>query len=393
MKTPLLTLAVFGAFAASAQAQTSVTIGGVLQANVKNYKVSNVTAPGRIANNELRVDDDYTSRFWLSGTEDLGGGLAALFYVENRFNTDVQAPNNATGNGLANGDTYVGLKGSWGQITAGKHSWMATQGLTTEYVSASGNLMAIPTSMLATYSVLDQAAGYLDITRRTNSITYRTPNVAGFSGIVGVSTASAGNEGTINGRSDYNDGREYFLQGAYANGPLALALAYRDFTAEGGGAFVTIAGATTFVPGTDDKQLRFTGSYKFGNLKAGLMVDRARREAAGGGESSRTAWSIPLSYTIGNGTILGSFTKAGDLSVGHAGLAANSGNDSGAKMYTVGYDYALSKRTNIGVYYSRLDNDANGIYQPFNAGTSFTGSSLLAGETASTIAVGVKHTF
>ncbi len=62
-------------------------------------------------------------------------------------------------------------------------------------------------------------------------------------------------------------------------------------------------------------------------------------------------------------------------------------------MYTVGYDYALSKRTNVGVYYSRLDNDANAVYQPFNAGTSFTGSSLVAGETASTFALGVKHTF
>ncbi len=51
-------------------------------------------------------------------------------------------------------------------------------------------------------------------------------------------------------------------------------------------------------------------------------------------------------------------------------------NDTGAKMYTIGYDYALSKRTSVGAYYSRLDNDTNGAYQPFLAGTSFTGSGL-----------------
>ncbi|RJG03610.1 porin [Noviherbaspirillum sedimenti] len=378
MKKSLLALAVLGAFTTGSQAQTNVSIGGILHANVKNYKISN---SARQTSNELRVDDDLNSRFWLTGTEDLGGGLKALFYVENRFNAD-QPQATGTGAGLANGETYVGLKGGWGQITVGKHSWMSTQGLTTEYVSASGNNLAIPTSMLATYSIMDQAVGNLDTTRRANSVTYRSPVVSGFSGVAGISTASAGNEGVIDGTSTYEDGREYYLQGGYNNGPLALALAYRDFTAEG-----RAAGSN------DDQQLRFHGSYKFGGIKLGLMADRASREAVGGGKSSRTAWSIPVSYTLGNNTFLASFTKAGDLSAGNANLAANTGNDTGAKMYTVGYDYALSKRTNVGVYYSRLDNDANGVYQPFNAGTSFTGSSLVAGETASTLALGVKHTF
>lgn len=388
MNKSLVALVITGTFTITANAQTGLSIGGILQGNAKHYKVSN---SARQTSSELRVDDDYNSRFWLSGTEDLGGGLSALFYVENRFGSDLPQAS-ATGAGLANGDTYLGLKGSWGQITAGKHTWMSTQGLSTEFVSASGNMLAMPTSMLATYSILDQAAGYLDTTRRSNSITYRSPVVSGFSGIAGISTSSAGVEGTINGRDDYSDGREYFLQGAYSNGPLALALAYRDFTAEGRG-FVTAGGVTTFAGGNDDQQLRFHGSYKFGKLKVGLMADRATREAIGGGKSSRTAWSVPVSYSHGNSTFLASFTKAGDLSAGNANIAANSGNDSGAKMYTVGYDYALSKRTNVGVYYSRLDNDANAIYQPFNSGASFTGSSLVAGETASTVALGIKHTF
>ncbi len=179
MKKSLLALAISGAFTITANAQTGLTIGGVLQANAKNYKVSN---SARQTSNEFRIDDDYNSRFWLSGSEDLGGGLSALFYVENRFGSDVPQASGA-GAGLANGETYVGLKGSWGQITAGKHSWMSTQGLTTEYVSASGNLLAIPTSMLATYSILDQAVGYLDTTRRANSVTYRSPVVSGFSGM------------------------------------------------------------------------------------------------------------------------------------------------------------------------------------------------------------------
>ena len=381
MKKSLLALAVLGAFATGAQAQTNVSIGGVLQANFKNYKVS---SSARATSNELRIDDDYNSRFWLSGTEDLGGGLSALFYVENRFNTDQrQSTGGATGAGLADGDTFVGLKGGFGQVTLGKHSWMSVQGLVTEFVSASGNLVSMPTSMTATYTIMDQAGGYLDITRRVNSITYRTPVMSGFNGTLGVSTASAGAEGTITaGNPRYEEGREYYLQGGYNNGPLSLSLAYRDFTTEGRPA-----------AGVDDQQVRFSGSYKFGGFKVGLIADQAKRENVNGGDSKRTAFAIPVSYAFGNSTILASYAQANDLDAGATNTLANTGSNTGAKMATVGYDYALSKRTNVGVFYSRLDNDARGQYQPFLAGTSFTGSGLLAGETASTFALGVKHTF
>jgi len=51
---------------------------------------------------------------------------------------------------------------------------LSVQGLAAEFVSASGNLVSMPTSMTATYSIMNQAGGYLDITRRVNSITYRS---------------------------------------------------------------------------------------------------------------------------------------------------------------------------------------------------------------------------
>ncbi len=381
MKKSLLALAVLGAFAAgTAQAQTNVSIGGVIRAQAKSYKVSNTT---RAASTELRIDDDFTSRFWLTGTEDLGGGLKALFYVENRFNTDVGTGQGAAANGLGNGDTFVGLRGDWGQVTLGKHTWMATQGIGTELMTGTNTVAAIPTAALATFTLFDQQTGaLLDYgLRRPNSITYRTPNFSGFSGTLGM--ASSGGAGTLGvtegvitaGNPNYNDGREFFLQGAYANGPLYLNLAYWDAEVEGR-------------TGTDVQQLRFNGSYKFGAFKVGLGLDRSsvRAVAAGvnGLKTSRTAWAIPVSYAIGNGTIMASVGKAGDNS---------RTSDTGAKMYTLGYDHALSKRTSVGAFYSRLDNDRLGGYTPFLSGTTANGSALAVGETASTIAVTLHHTF
>lgn len=404
MKKSLLALAVLGAFATGAQAQTNVSIGGVIQANIKNYKVSDRN-PARVVapQNEVRIDDDYTSRFWLTGSEDLGGGNSAIFYVENRFNTDTFSANGVA-NGLANGDTFVGLKGGWGQVTLGKHTMMYTQGLAAEL--GGNGISAIPSSMWGAFSILSQINGaYITVSRVTNSILYKTPNLSGFTGSVGLSTQPGGTEGNMactgggqqnwvtsttppagatantgcpvltGTNADYSEGKAYFAQAGYTNGPIYANLAFWGENSEGR-------------VGLDKREVRLSGSYAFPfGLKVGLQADRAKQKssATGADLGTRTAWQIPLSYTFGPNTILASFTKAND--------AKNIAGDNGAKMYVLGYDYALSKRTNVGVFYSRLDNNTAGSYQPFLAGTSATGSALAAGETASTFAVGVKHTF
>ncbi|MFI4941448.1 MAG: porin [Burkholderiales bacterium] len=242
----------------------------------------------------------------------------------------------------------------------------------------------------AVTSILDQYGNgaYLDgASRRPNSIQYISPNMSGFVGRIGLSASGgATTEGTqvatAGAPGNYSDGREWFLQGTYANGPIYATLAYRNVTAEGRPA-----------AGLDDRQLRFAGYYILPmGLKLGLQLDRATRAAVSGNVAgttstsvSRTAWEIPISYQLGQGDIMFSYTRAGDN-----GILVNSG----AKLITLGYDYALSKRTNIGVWVSKLSNDNNGAYQPFLDGASnFTGSGLLAGESATTWALGVKHVF
>jgi predicted porin len=377
MKKSLIALAVLGAFATGAQAQsTNVTIGGVIQANVKSYKVSDTA---RVVENELRIDDDLTSRFWLTGSEDLGGGLSAIFYVQNRFNTDVSSAL-GSGNGLANGDTYVGLKGkSWGQITLGKHTMMHGQGSAVEF--GKNGTPAIPNSMISSKTIL----GYVGATsvyasRVLNSALYKSPKFGDFSFSAGV--AASGNaaggggtgEGTVTGTAGYSDGNAFFLQGNYSAGPIYVNAAY--WTTEAEGAAVT-----------DQTQWRLSASYAFGNgFKVGAQYDRATIDntPAAGTNRTRSAWNIPVSYTFGKNTVMASYTKAGDFS-----NAANSG----AKMWVVGYDHALSKRTNVGVFYMRLDNDANANYTPRGSGSSANGTTLLAGEAASIFTLGVVHKF
>lgn len=379
MKKSLIALAVLGAFATGAQAQsTNVSVGGVIQANLKSYKVDST----RGHTNELRIDDDLTSRFWLTGSEDLGGGLSAIFYVQNLFNTDMGTGNapGASGNGLGNGDTWVGLKGkTWGQVTLGKHTMMDGQGSPVEF--GKNGTPAIPKSMISSKTVLGFIGNAgLNVSRIPNSVLYRSPKFGDFSFSAGYATSGRGvNEGTcpIGAAcpANYSDGHATFLQGNYTSGPVYINAAFWNTKDE----------RNTGV--NDQTQWRLSGSYAFANgFKVGAQYDRATIDAIGVGGVNRTrsAWNLPVSYTFGKNTLMANYTKANDYS---------DRPNSGAKMWVIGYDYAMSKRTNIGLFYSRLDNDTNANYNPNAAGSSANGSVLANGEGASIFALGVTHKF
>jgi predicted porin len=71
-------------------------------------------------------------------------------------------------------------------------------------------------------------------------------------------------------------------------------------------------------------------------------------------------------------------------------------NDSGAKQWMLGYDYGLSKRTSVGVYYTAVNNDTGGLNNMF--ATSALGATRVtnitnAGADSKQLYAGVAHTF
>src|SRR4051812_403490 len=112
MKKSLLALALFGAFAGAAQAQSSVIIYGSLDVGVikRTDQTLNI---GKRNNNYLGF----------KGTEDLGDGLKALFQLENRFEPDTGTnETNAAGiqRPLFQGQSRVGLAGNFGMFRLGR---------------------------------------------------------------------------------------------------------------------------------------------------------------------------------------------------------------------------------------------------------------------------------
>jgi predicted porin len=105
----------------SAMAQSSVTLYGIVDASVR-YQTGLTSAYARSPLNTTTVASGVgpTSRWGLRGSEDLGGGLRALFNLESGFNVDTGASSNAST--FFDRASIVGLAGSWGTVTAGRQN-------------------------------------------------------------------------------------------------------------------------------------------------------------------------------------------------------------------------------------------------------------------------------
>src|SRR5438105_13924062 len=110
MKKSLLALAVLGAFAGAASAQSSVTLFGVVDVNVKSVKNADTTT------RQVGTDGLASSRLGFRGIEDLGGGLQAGFWIEGAMTPD---------DGTAGGQQWrrrstVSLLGGFGEVRLGR---------------------------------------------------------------------------------------------------------------------------------------------------------------------------------------------------------------------------------------------------------------------------------
>ncbi|AON53223.1 porin [Herbaspirillum seropedicae] len=215
MKKSLLALAVLGAFAGAAHAQSSsITIYGAIDASL-TY-TNKIATDGKKTGSLTAVESGLVkgSRLGVKGSEDLGGGLKAVFTLENGFNVDTGKA--GQGELMWGRQTTVGLSGNFGTVLIGRQN----DPLNDIGGIASAGGFGVPGSVHS--KGLDRTDGQ----RVNNSIRYNSPNFNGlsFSGIYGFGeqTGKAGG------------GRSFGLGGQYVNGPLSLGLGY--FQSKMGGA-------------------------------------------------------------------------------------------------------------------------------------------------------------
>lgn len=123
MKKTYLAVAMLGAFSSAALAQSNVEIFGIIDTGIR-YTDNNPVAGGVANQTALMAGGLWGSRFGLKGEEDLGGGTAAVFKLENGF--DPTKGTLGQQGQLFGRQAFVGLKdSSWGEIDAGRQYGVA----------------------------------------------------------------------------------------------------------------------------------------------------------------------------------------------------------------------------------------------------------------------------
>lgn len=339
MKKSLLALAVLGAFAGVASAQTSVTVYGVLDMAIQheNNGVNSKTA--------LDSGIQSGSRLGFKGVEDLGGGMNAHFVLEMGVNAD-----NGTSaqGGLTFGrQAYVGLGGNFGNLNMGRQY--------SPIFNSAASVDPWGVGIIgATAGVGTSATGILGMFgtpfRTNNTINYTTNNLSGFTGSLAYSFGEQAGDNTA--------GRQMGLSGSYANGPVLVTAAYHK--------------ANDTTAATKATKLGFVGgSYDFKVAKLAAAYGTNKVDA---GADNRT-WMLGATVPVGPATnILASYARNNDRSVA----------DGATNQIALGFTYSLSKRTNFYGSVSRTANDA---------GVSGGGLSVAKGDTDKMYNVGIRHTF
>ena len=361
MKKSLLALAVLGAFAGVASAQSSVTLYGTVDLNAKYVK--NDGSNRRVS---LSQDGINSSQLGFRGIEDLGGGLRAGFVLLAGVNADTGSTNAQFFNRRAT----VSLLGGFGEVRLGR-DYTPTFWNTTLFD-------AFGTNGLGDSSNIKQLVA-ADATRANNTIAYHLPSNIG--GLYGQGTVGAA-EGTAAGR--YIGARLGF-----AAGPFDIAAAYSTERVNTGGFNVTTVSGAPFAPvanATAYKTANIGGSFNFGFVK--LMGYYQQEEVL---TYEDKIASVSLVVPLGQGEI-----KVGYDQSKLSGPITNT-----SKKAAIGYVYNLSKRTAVYSTAAVLDNGSRSRMSLASVGTSTVGSANSGGAVAAPtlggrskgVEFGVRHFF
>ncbi|MEX3840682.1 porin [Paraburkholderia sp. BR10882] len=391
MNKKILTTAILASIAGVAHAQSSVTLYGVIDAGVNyisNVKNSNGTNG---SSHQFSYGDGVAqgSRWGLRGTEDLGGGLKAIFVLENGFNSG----NGTAGQGGAmfGRQAFVGLtQSNIGSLTFGRQYSLNTDILGSQY-STGGN--TVSGNWAYHFNDIDQ----LTSSRINNAVKFQSVNFSGFTfgALYGFSnsTSFAGAPATGPAASPIaGSSRAYSFGANYGYGPFSIGAAYFNQTYPG----QTTPSTTTTIANVAQGTLRDTRSFGVGGR---YIVGPA------------TLWALwtntLLSPIAGSSTLYNAYEAGGKYAFTPAlaaGLGYTYSRTSGSQtahwnQVNASLDYALSKRTDVYGLVSYQDASgtlANG--QKVQAQIGDSGSNIFqpsgtGSQDQVAVRVGIRHKF
>lgn len=342
------------ASAPAAHAQSSVTLYGVTDASILYTSKTLNLATGANAGHQFSLESagQNASRFGLHGTENLGGGLAAIFDLESGI--DIANGGFANSNGEFFGrQAWVGVTGGFGTLTAGLQF---SPFLMSVFATDSRDLKQFGSGLI-TYVDNVIVTGLFN----PNSVMYASPEIAGIQGRVMV--AFGGSPGNFKAGQQYSAGLSYHDKG--------LLFSAAMYSGNAGGSAATLPYPST---------VAFAGR----NVGASYRFDRLTVKG------SYTLYKVAGAFDsrVVSGGFAFSVTPA--LSVDGGAWYTRDGNDSNnhSILGSLGVDYLLSKRTTLYTQVAYVDNHGH-----MNTGLAINGAPFGVAGAQFAADVGIRHAF
>lgn len=325
-------------------AQADVKVYGSVEASFGSFEAAHAQGASE-RTTEVSSGNMMTSFIGFSGSEDLGGGLKAEFVLESFLAADTGSTVFNEAGGFWGRGSYVALSGGFGKVALGQYdNPLFTSGYT---YNPFGSSMAFSPTMRHFYynqsSITQSIGGTGFDTGFVNSITYETPNLGGFTATAQFSPKES---------TAPTAGNSYAVSATYAAGPFSASLTY-------------VKSGIAVAYDADEKVLGFGTSYDFGVLKAFGQYTQIKQESgiANKDRIYQLGVSVPVTE---KGSILAAYGKQQNK------LEATGAKETDT-IVSVGYDYFLSKRTDVYAVFS------NNQHTDLKSGQTF--------------AVGIKHAF
>jgi len=386
MKKSLLALAAMGAFAGAAQAQSSVTVYGLIDMGYKSV-TTNTTVRSTGATTDATVTESGAngqmsgSRLGFRGVEDLGGGTSAGFTLEMGpdFTERVNGINTGTRLGflsLSNkqlGGLHVGRQVSSTKTVNDSFTAMgnanfangSVTGVDSPTATMNQNTADVSTAATSKFATQGSLGNNNGGERISNLIRYTTPSFSGISASAGVfkSTTTAATAQAVFVGGAEGEGQDYGIR--YTQGAIDAMAAYTVYNTTNG----TTADLTT-----KTSVMSLGASYDAKVVKGFVTYNKRDHDVPGAavGIVKFTDITVGINVPVGQTNLL---------------VAYGSGTDEGNTIkndksgFQVAAVHNLSKRTNI--------------YAAYGAGKveMSTGTPTNSKVTDSGMTAGIRHTF
>jgi len=303
----------------TACAQSSVSIYGSLDLGVYSKQLSGESRTQTLSSGLMNA-----SRWGIRGTEDLGGGLKARFDMSSYIRVDTGEYGRSATDAYWARYSWVGLENQAGLLRLGRISTpnfintirfnpFADSSLAPVFMATYLPSAAQP--LMTSHGVTDSAW--------SNSIAYNTPSWNGWEGALQYALA----EGTTSGR-------RFGGSATYLSDGLSLGLSVESLS----GMALSYSKPPTVININTDRAAQVAAAYDFKVVKLFGQYQRSKLEAPGTDITLGTA-QVGVSAPVGAGKAL--------LSYAHTNKEQTATADVKRSTVSFGYDYALSKRTDV----------------------------------------------